>query len=165
MFQLIVAVVAIVLIAIMVIAALWWGGYVFTDSRLRAEYAEHMNNAAQIEGAMQLYYNDRATPVPGSTSEERLRNLYEAKYLKEIPQGGWFVDTNTLYKPIENKEYCVAMNRVAGYDVNDPEVAAEPWEGCPPCNGALGSPELVMAHKYKSWPGCQFVEQEEIEVE
>lgn len=161
MFQLIIAVVAIVLIAIMVIASLWWGGYIFADSKIRAEYAQYMNTAAQIEGAMQLYYNDKATPVPGTTSEERLQHLFSTKYLKEVPEGDWVVDVDTLYRPIDNKQYCADLNRVAGYDITEPEVAAEPWEGCPPCNGAPGSPELTLANKYKSWPGCQFVEASE----
>jgi len=158
MFQLIVAVIAIMLVAIMVLASLWWGGYIFTDSKIRAEYAQNMNSAAQIEGAMQLYYNDNASHVPGANSAERLQHLLSTNYLKEIPAGEWVVDADTLYKPIRDLQYCADMNRIAGFNIEDPEVADAPWEGCPPCNGAAGSPELVMAHKYKNWPGCQFVE-------
>lgn len=159
MFQLIVAVVAILLIAILAIAAYWYGGGVYDESKARAEYAQHMNSAAQIEGAMQLYYNDHARNVEGE-DEVLLQNLLAARYLKDIPQGEWRVRPDTLYRPIEVQQvkHCALMNKAAGFDISDSAIAAEPWEGCPPCNGAEGSSELALAEAYRNWPGCQFID-------
>jgi uncharacterized protein (UPF0333 family) len=58
MFQLIVVVIAIVLVAILVVAGIYYGGDAFNDGSARASYAQNVNSAAQIEGAMQLYYQD-----------------------------------------------------------------------------------------------------------
>lgn len=160
MFQLIVAVVAIVLIAIMIIATLYWGGSVHSEAAIRAQYAGNMNAAAQIEGAMQLYYNEHSANPPGK-GHELLQFLKDNHYLKDIPEGDWVVDARQIYKPFEPKaqniSVCSMMNKVAGYDISNPEVAGEPWNGCPPCNGEVGSTQLTLAEKYKGWPGCQML--------
>jgi len=160
MFQLIVAVVAIVLIALMVIATLYWGGSAHSEAAIRAQYAGNMNAAAQIEGAMQLYYNDNGVNAPGE-GPELLQFLKDNNYLKEIPDGDWVVDTRQIYKPFAPQSQdigvCSTMNKVAGFDINNPDVGmSSEWEGCPPCNGDVGSAQRTLAEQYKSWPGCQF---------
>ena len=161
MFQLIVAVIAIFLVAIMVIAGIYFGGSAHSEAAIKAQYAGNMNAAAQIEGAMQLYYNDHASHAPGQNGE-LLQFLKDRDYLKDIPEGDWVVNRVSLYKPFSAQQQdvavCAAMNKVAGFDISLPDVAAEPYLGCPPCNGAEGSPELAMAEAYKGWPGCQFPE-------
>lgn len=160
MFQLIVAVISIFLVAALVLAAVYYGGSSHSEAAIKAQYAGNMNAAAQIEGAMQLYYNDHATYAPGQDAT-LLQFLLEKNYLKEIPDGDWKVSKDTLYKPFpaeaQDISVCRTMNKVAGFDITIPEIAAAPYEGCPPCNGATGSAELALAERYKSWPGCQFV--------
>lgn len=159
MFQLIVAVVAIILIAIMVIATLYWGGSAHSEAAIRAQYAGNMNAAAQIEGAMQLYYNDFAVNPPGE-NEAVLNFLKDNHYLKEIPEGEWTVSPNQIYKPfdtsLQNISTCSTMNKVAGFDISNADVGTESiWKGCPPCNGGANNSNLLLAEQYKSWPGCQ----------
>lgn len=158
MFQLIVAVIAIFLIAIMIIATLYWGGSAHSEAAVRAQYAGNMNAAAQIEGAMQLYYNEHGQNAPGS-DEELLGFLKDNNYLKDIPEGAWKIDQHQIYKPFadeaQNIGTCSVMNKVAGFDITIPEIAADPWKGCPPCNGGEDGSTLTLADTYKSWPGCQ----------
>lgn len=155
MFQLIVAVIAIALVLLLVIAALYFGGSVYDESGARAAYAKNVNSATQIEAAMQLYYQDNTKNAPFQDME-LLQYLHQEKYLKDIPEGDWKVNPESLYKPIEIQDVaqCKAMNRAAGFDIST--VPSE-YEGCPPCNGAEGSSQLADAETYKKWPGCQFI--------
>lgn len=155
MFQLIVAVIAIALVLLLSIAAMYFGGSVYTESGARAAYAQNLNSATQIEAAMQLYYHDH-TKNPPYEDMELLQYLQEQKYLKDIPSGDWKVNPVALYKPIEIQDVrqCSAMNKAAGFDLS---IVPAAYDGCPPCNGADGSQQLQDAETFKKWPGCQFI--------
>ncbi|WP_315922684.1 hypothetical protein [Mesorhizobium sp. SP-1A] len=160
MFQLIAAVVGILLLAILVIAALYYGGGAHSDAKIRADYSGNMNTGAQIEGALRLYFNDHAMYPPSDLeNDELLQFLVDNKYLKEIPAGDWTVNPQTLSRPIKTQtiEECSAMNRVAGFKTDASDITGEPYKGCPPCSGAEGTPEETLANKYKSWPVCQLI--------
>lgn len=157
MFQLVVAVIAIALVLLLTIAAIWFGGGVYDESAARASYARNVNSAAQIEGAMQLYFTER-NKHPDGEDAELLGNLQRWGYLKDVPLGDWKVNPLVLYKPIEiqNVEQCKIMNRAAGYDVSTVPAA---YEGCPPCNGDIGTQQRTDAETFRKWPGCQFISQ------
>lgn len=156
MFQLIVTVLAIALVALLALVGVFWGAEAFSDGSARAQYAQNVNSAAQIEGAMQLYYQDHIKN-PNSKDMELLQELHDMEYLKDIPIGDWKVQPGSLYKPIEIQtvESCKIMNRVAGYEIS---LVPTQYEGCPPCNGAEGSQQLADAETFKGWPGCQFIQ-------
>mgnify|MGYP001175461834 CR=1 FL=1 len=155
MFQLIIAVIAIALVLLLVVAAMYFGGAVYDESGARAAYAKNVNSATQIEAAMQLYYHDK-TSMPHGEDMTLLNNLKSWGYLKDIPEGDWKVNAQSLYKPIEiqDVEMCSAMNKAAGFDITQ---VPEDYDGCPPCNGAEGSQQLADAEQFKKWPGCQFI--------
>ena len=155
MFQLIVAVIAIALVIALTLAAIWLGGDVYEDSSARADYARNVNSASQIEGALQLYYAENSKEAYGE-DQELLDNLVDWGYLKNVPDGDWTVNSDTLYKPIEIQtvRQCSVMNEAAGYDVAE----ASTYDGCPPCNGEVGSQQLADAVTFKNWPGCQFID-------
>lgn len=156
MFQLIVVVIAIALVAILVIAGIWFGGRAYDDGAARASYAQNVNSAAQIEGALQLYYQDHLK-FPTTQDMPLLYELHGQTYLKDIPLGDWKVQPASLYKPMEIQTVaaCATMNRVAGYDV---DVVPSQYNGCPPCNGDDGSQQLADAETFKAYPGCQFIQ-------
>lgn len=160
MFQLIVAVVGIMLIAIIALSAIYFGGSAHTEASVRAEYAGNMNAAAQIESAMQLYFQEHGHAPPGE-DEVLLNHLVEKKYLKSIPDGDWTVRSDAMFKalPLNDRslEHCVSINRVAGLDVSADDLISEPYKGCPPCSGVAGSPAEGLAFKYRTWPACQFL--------
>jgi hypothetical protein len=155
MFQLIVVVIAIVLVAILVVAGIYYGGDAFNDGSARASYAQNVNSAAQIEGAMQLYYQDN---LKNPTQQDMLLlyELHDLTYLKDIPIGDWKVKPDSIYRPIQIQtvESCRVMNRVAGYDIT---VVPSEYSGCPPCNGTTGTQQFADAETFKSYPGCQFI--------
>lgn len=155
MFQLIAAVLAIALIILVAIAAVWFGGSVFDESKARADYARDVNGATQIEAAYQLYFHDHGHN-PVDTDMTLLQEFVDWGYLKDLPKGDWKVSKDAIYKPVDVQEIaqCRAMNKAAGYDIST--VPAE-YNGCPPCNGTTGSQQLTDAESYKNWPGCQFV--------
>jgi len=136
MFQLIVAVIAILLLVVMIIAGLWYGGTVFSESKQRSLYAEYVNSAAQIDGAINLYYQEHAT-YPDGEDQVFLQNLVASGYLSNVPNGEWKVSRELLYKSIADLKLCEVINKISGQDVSG-DVK------CPPC----GDPA------YKSWPGC-----------
>lgn len=162
MFQLIAAVIAIFLLGLMVLAAMYYGGGAHSDAKIRADYAGNMNTGAQIEGALRLYFNDNGMYPPSNLSDTALLEFLVAnKYLKDVPSGEWTVNPQELHRPIKNQtvDECVAMNRVAGFDSNGiSELAGEPYKGCPPCKGAEGTPVADLANTYKNWPVCQLIE-------
>ncbi|MBY3433142.1 hypothetical protein HFN89_02965 [Rhizobium laguerreae] len=155
MFQLIIAVVAIALVLLLVLAAMYFGGGVYDEGGARAAYAKNVNSATQIEAAMQLYFNDKSMNPPGEDMT-LLNNLLGWGYLKEIPEGDWKVNPTALYKPIkiQDVKQCSAMNKAAGFSLT--QVPSQ-YDGCPPCNGAEGSQQLTDAETFKKWPGCQFI--------
>jgi type II secretory pathway pseudopilin PulG len=137
MFQLITAVVAIVLIAVMILAAVWIGGDVWSESTQRAMYSEHVNAAAQIDGALQLYFQEKGF-FPAEENEALLNLLVSGKYLNNAPQGGWQVSAQQLYKPVTDLRQCEVLNKVAGKDISTEE------RKCPSCDNEA----------YKDYPGC-----------
>lgn len=161
MFQLIAAIVAIFLLGLLAIAAIYYGGGAHSDAKIRADYAGNMNSGAQIEGALRLYFNDHAMYPPSDLENDALLEfLVKNNYLKEVPVGDWTVNPRNLSRPIKSQtiDECSAMNRVAGYDINAVDLVDEPYKGCPPCNGLEGTPENALATKYKDWPVCQMFE-------
>lgn len=163
MFNLITTVICIALLAIMALATIWFGGSVHGDSNAKATYAGHMNAAQQIEGAMKLYQQDHGF-LPDLQDDALLEKLVDEKYLNSVPEGGWKVQPGALYRPLYKPNekptisQCAAVNKVAGFDVNNEDVGVNSeYEGCPPCNGDIATPVGQIAQTYKQWPGCQFV--------
>lgn len=155
MFQLIIAAIAIVLLAAMAVGGVYYLGGAFVESSDKARYAGYVNNAAQIDAALQLYFNEHAKH-PDGENEELLENLRISGYLKTTPAGGWLVTPETLFRPIESVEECAGINKTAGRNIEDPNLPAE-YEGCPPCNG-FTEVELQIVEEFKDWPGCRRIE-------
>lgn len=96
MFQLIVAVISIALVAALAIASIYYGGTAFSQSSLRANVVTLVNGGQQIAGAQALYrtdfgsgavaaanLNQLTTPVNGVTY------LASAPGISPIASGSW----------------------------------------------------------------------------
>jgi alpha-tubulin suppressor-like RCC1 family protein len=79
MFSLLISVVALLLVAALALATLYYGGPVWGDSSARARAATIANQASQIRGAMELYY------VHNGEFPEDIEALITAEYLKSKP--------------------------------------------------------------------------------
>ena len=78
MFQLIVAVISIALVAALAIASIYYGGSAFQKSSLKANVTQLVNGGQQIAGAQALYNTDWG--VSGSTAQ-----LEDGTYLASAP--------------------------------------------------------------------------------
>lgn len=146
MFQLIAAVVAIALVAVIAIALIWYGGDAFMGGADKARYATYMNHGSQIEGAIKLYQTNHGfTPV--GDSDKIVKMLVDGdgntNYLSSNPRGVWYVEEGTIYKSLDQGvDECKRINIVAK---GKEAVETAGGDGCPVCGDAT----------YRDWPGCK----------
>lgn len=168
MIHLMVGVVAVAIFAALALGTYWFGGPIYNESRAKADYVANVQQAQQIDGAMELYKQENIKSVTGEDTA-LINNLMGYGYLKDAPPGDWKVNSNSIYKPLKKQsiEQCTIMNKVAGFDIkdlrlNDTSGARPNYQGCPPCNGqevdGAPSQQLQDAVSFKRYPGCQFIE-------
>lgn len=85
MFQLIVAVISIALVAALAIASIFYGGDAFTKSSEKAQVTTLINQAQQIAGAAALYKTDNGTAAPTGTVDSG--HPLVGEYLAAAPAG------------------------------------------------------------------------------
>lgn len=150
MFQIIVAVVAIALVAIMAIAMIWYGGSVFSSAGEKGRFDGYVQQGTQIQASIKLYNVDTGG-LPSGTSDAQFSTLQTNNYLSSTPPGGWIIDNQVIYKPLTDNAQCKRFNQYAGKDVSDtvqPTGATgnlASYEGCPPCDDSA----------WAAYPGCQ----------
>lgn len=141
MFSLIIAILAIVLVALLAAATIYYGGDSFNKGNSKAKAAEILNQAELIKGAFTAYKIEQGTieinQVDCDSSLEKYDNclapLIEKEYLTDIPQGaeGWYIDRSkvlrrTLYNDIKACAIANYVNGAVGVP-NNPELI-EDWD-------------------------------------
>lgn len=125
MFSLIITIVAIVLVTLLALSTIYYGGSAFRQGSVAAEAARIVNEGQQVRAALTLY--DATYGAPATS----LQSLVDAKALQASPQGWDVVDGHT-YRPGLDQKLCLAVNNKQGVDIiptcGDPLYAA---------NGAL----------------------------
>jgi len=111
MFSLIITVIAIVLIAGLVVASLYFGGTQFTQGTAKANAARYLNEANQISAAAILYQSDH-----GGTSPTTLADLGDGYYLKDLPTGDWTFEDGFVTRSGLKENECLLANESLGYD-------------------------------------------------
>lgn len=96
MFQLIVAVISIALIAALAIASIFYGGDAFTKSSEKANVTTLINQGQQIAGAAALYKTDNAG-FPAAIADLNDTSAGAVTYLSNVPEGnkiaqGWTIE-------------------------------------------------------------------------
>ncbi len=126
MTQLITAVIAIVIMVLLAIAAIWFGGSTFVNNSGRVDLATYENGAAQIETALSLYYADNGV-YPSGTSSDILASLVTLNYLDAIPApADYSLDEVTgIQRPLTDLHQCYMLNFAAGVTHT---------EECPACS-------------------------------
>lgn len=124
MFQLIVAVISIALVAALAIASIYYGGSAFSKSSLRANVVTLVNGGQQIAGAQALYRTDFGADA-GSMSQ-LTTPVNGVTYLASVPgispiasAAGWSVLSNGDFAVIQlsaadTTEVCAEVARQAG---------------------------------------------------
>jgi hypothetical protein len=99
MFQLIVAVISIALVAALALASIFYGGEAFTRGQLKAQVATMVNQAQQISGANTLYKNDNGGNDADTVAELVSPPNGGVRYLtvditppSKIATGAWGID-------------------------------------------------------------------------
>lgn len=100
MFQLIVAVISIALVAALAIASIYYGGSAFSSSSLRANVVTLVNGGQQIAGAAALYKTDFGVPAASMehlsyTQTNGTTYLSAAPGISTIASGSWSVTTDS----------------------------------------------------------------------
>ena len=147
MFNLIAVVFSIVLVLVLGVAGLYYGGEAYSTKTQETDYAEIVNGASQIKAAMELF-KVRNGVYPGgiedevlgvTATEELLTRLVDQDYLSGVPRGDWTIENLIIQRGLEDVAQCRNVNRVAGLNV---DLAPD---GCPPCSDA----------EFSVWPACQ----------
>ncbi len=115
MTQLLTAVIAIVIMVLLAITAIWFGGSVFVNNSGRVDLATYENGAAQIETALNLYYADNGV-YPSGTSSDILAGLVTLNYLNAIPAPADYSldDVTGIQRPLTDLAQCYQINLAAG---------------------------------------------------
>lgn len=140
MFNLLVAGIALLLGGVMALVGMFYLGDAFTDTRDKQIYAQSINTAQQIEGALKMYQADNGY-YPSGTSDAILKELVTGNYLSFVPGGDWVVGKGMLIRALEGPDQCAGVNKVAGYDVT----LVGDKTGCPVCTD----------DQFKQWPACK----------
>lgn len=147
MFNMIAVIFSIVLVLVIGVAALYYGGEAYSTQTQDTDYAEIVNGATQIKTAMELYkarngvYPGGIEDIPSgiSATQELLDRMLAEDYLSGIPRGDWTIENEIIYRVLEDAQQCESVNRIAGLNV---ELVAD---GCPFCNDS----------EFRTWPACQ----------
>ena len=108
MFSLIIAILAIILVALLAAATIYYGGDSFNKGNSKAKAAEILNQAELIKGAFTAYkieqgtieINQGACDVQNKKFDDCLEPLITKEYLTDIPQGaeGWYIDNQKVLR-------------------------------------------------------------------
>jgi len=125
MFSFIVIIIAIALVAALLIAALFYGGNIFSDSGAKANAAAYQAQGNQIAGAIVLYEEQHAGAPPPSVSA-----LVPDGYLTTIPQGGWAISGDFVTQDGVSETTCLQADTAEGVSAIPPCSSATPATPC-----------------------------------
>lgn len=110
MFSLVLALVSILIIAVLVVATLWFGGSGFTTGQVAATAARVVNESAQIQGAVETYKVNNGDNLPSSMSD-----LINGGYLNNAPSASWSFATDSVQSSILDQPACLRADTMLGF--------------------------------------------------
>lgn len=141
MFNLIVAVISIALIAVMAVAGIFYAGSAFSNQTQKTEYATIANAASQIKGAMEIYRSQTGMYPAGipdegadvSSTDALLSYLTAKSYLSSVPSGDWVIGSGYIQRSIEDEAACGRTNLFAGFTSECPSCSDPTRVDFPAC--------------------------------
>ena len=149
MFQLIIIVLAVVITIAIAIATIYFGGSSFVSSGEKALFTRYMQHGVQIQAALQLTQITVGT-LPTGTSDQQLQALITNNTLQSIPNDGWIIQNEVIYKSLDDSAQCMRLNKFQKLDVSDTSLhdstnhTVADYNGCPPCGEAA----------FNGYPAC-----------
>ncbi|MFC4236149.1 hypothetical protein ACFOY8_13115 [Thalassospira xianhensis] len=139
MYSLVAIVLSIALSILIALAAMYYGGSVFSEGGAKSDFTGIRNGAFQIEAALNMYKSDIGN-YPAGTSDEILNELVEESYLTAIPTSvegfEYKIENGTIVRAIAGLEQCYSINQISGVTTT---------EECPPCSDTA----------YQHYPACE----------
>lgn len=118
MFSLIIVISSILLVTVLAVATIYYGGRALNSGEHRAGYAQSISEGAQISGAAALHFAREEYPAPDIPA------LLESNYLKSNPMQAWGSFKDTAYLPGIPEERCTAIN--ANLKIKTPPACSDP---------------------------------------
>jgi len=119
MFQLIIAIIAIALVAVLAVASLYYGGSAFSNGSTKAAASTVVSQAQQISAADVLFQNENAGGYAADVAA-----LVSSNYLASAPSMPAKIGSNLemlsgtahVFGTVANAEICKAINDQTGFD-------------------------------------------------
>lgn len=111
MFSLIIAVVVVVLVSLLALATVYYGGSAFGSGATQAESAKIMNQGQTIVAAMQAYSNDHAGALPSGTASQVQSELIQGQYLTQWPSVQWNAQNDYIASGLQDQAACATLNQ------------------------------------------------------
>lgn len=104
MFSLVITIISVALVAVLALAAIYYGGETIGDGNDRAEAARLVNEGQQIRGAAEMFRSIEARQ-PSSVAE-----LVDREYLSTVPRSSWQSATNYAQVSSVSERHCRIAN-------------------------------------------------------
>jgi hypothetical protein len=124
MFNLISAIITILLVAIVAIAGIYFGGNAFNNNNIKGQVATYNAQAAQIDGAVKLYEDANNGAVPAT-----IQDLVPS-YLASVPVGNWAFTNDYVVNSGVSHDACLAANQSVGVSSIPTCATASPTTPC-----------------------------------
>ncbi len=111
MFSLIITVIAIVLVAVLALASIYYGGQAWNQGSDKAAVARYINEAQQISAAVDLFRADNTGAYPDDVGD------LEGEYLKTLPEGAWAFSSDRIVRTGLTESQCLSANKMSGFNV------------------------------------------------
>lgn len=116
MFSLIITVISIALVAVLILATIYYGGGFVKDGTARAQSAKYLQEGTQLVGAIELYKSEHSGALPVGTNEEIKAELVRANYLKQWPAQDWAYTEDFAIRADVTEAACLALNKTLKID-------------------------------------------------
>lgn len=108
MFSLIISIISIALVAAIAVATIFFGGNAFKTGSAAAQAAETLNATQQINGAGQVFINDKGRGF------NDFNELVSEGYLKGLPRGDWALVEGHAVRTDMSEASCLEANKKLG---------------------------------------------------
>lgn len=119
MFQLIIAIIAIALVAVLAVASLYYGGTAFSSGSVKAAASTVVSQAQQISAADVLYQNENGGTVAAAITDLAPTYLASVPVLSTNIGGAaaaWALATDgSVSNTVKSQEICNAINAQTGF--------------------------------------------------
>jgi hypothetical protein len=115
MFSLIITIVAVVLVAVLALATVYFGGSAFREGHAQATAATLVNESQQLRAAFDVYLAQQGS-LPTGTSDQISAQLVASQTLKALPTANWTFESGSAVVKGLPDSVCIAMNKKLGYN-------------------------------------------------